>query len=77
MKQIVMLAAVAALIATPALAQKQETAAGALVETKAAGKDSAKMAAASKKGSRRLEDARHCLDRKINVEIIKCAEQYL
>ncbi len=77
MKQIVMLAAVAVLVAVPALAQKQETAAGVPVETKAAGKDSAKMAAVSRKGSRRHEDARHCLDLKNNFEIIKCAEQYL
>jgi len=29
------------------------------------------------KKSRRQEDARHCLDRGSNIEIIKCAEEYL
>lgn len=39
-------------------------------------------AAASKKATRkhsskRMEDARHCLDQPSNTEIIKCAEAYL
>jgi hypothetical protein len=29
------------------------------------------------KHSRRMEDARHCLDKPTNTEIIKCAEAYL
>lgn len=29
------------------------------------------------KKSRRHEDARHCLERGSNIEIIKCAEEYL
>ena len=33
--------------------------------------------AAAKKHSRRMEDARHCLDKPTNTEIIKCAEAYL
>ena len=37
-----------------------------------------KSAAASKKGPRRWnEDARHCLEKASNTEIIKCAEAYL
>jgi hypothetical protein len=33
---------------------------------------------ASKKGPRRWnEDARHCLERTSNTEVIKCAEEYL
>ena len=35
-------------------------------------------AAATRKGARRWnEDARHCLERPTNTEIIKCAEEYL
>ena len=39
----------------------------------------AKSAAAHKKGtpSRRTEDARHCLEKASNTEVIKCAEEYL
>ncbi len=39
----------------------------------------AKSAAAPKKvhPSRRLEDARHCLEKTTNTEVIKCAEEYL
>lgn len=33
--------------------------------------------ASAKKHSKRMEDARHCLDRPTNTEIIKCAEAYL
>ena len=33
--------------------------------------------ATAKKHSRRMEDARHCLDKPTNTEIIKCAEAYL
>lgn len=33
--------------------------------------------AAPRKHSRRNEDARHCLDKPTNTEIIKCAEAYL
>lgn len=32
---------------------------------------------ARKHSSRRMEDARHCLDKPTNTEIIKCAEAYL
>ena len=31
----------------------------------------------AKKHSRRMEDARHCLDEPTNTAIIKCAEAYL
>jgi hypothetical protein len=37
----------------------------------------AKAAAVAKKNSRRSEDARQCLERPTNSEIIKCAEEYL
>ena len=37
-----------------------------------------KSAASSKKGPRRWnEDARHCLEKASNTEVIKCAEEYL
>jgi hypothetical protein len=38
--------------------------------------DAQKPATVAKK-SRRHEDARHCLERGNNIEIIKCAEEYL
>lgn len=39
---------------------------------------SSQTAAAPRKGPRRWnEDARHCLDKPTNTEIIKCAEEYL
>ena len=36
-----------------------------------------KPAVARKASPKRQEDARHCLDRPTNTEIIKCAEEYL
>ncbi len=33
--------------------------------------------AARKSNPKRMEDARHCLERPTNTEIIKCAEAYL
>lgn len=39
-------------------------------------KEAAKGPAVAKK-SKRTEDARHCLERANNTEIIKCAEEYL
>lgn len=43
---------------------------------KEAAKAPAKMAA-RKPNPKRMEDARHCLERPTNTEIIKCAEAYL
>jgi len=37
----------------------------------------AKKPVARKHTSKRMEDARHCLDKDSNSEIIKCAEAYL
>ena len=37
----------------------------------------AKPAVAKKMNPKRAEDARHCLDKATNTEIIKCAEEYL
>jgi hypothetical protein len=36
-----------------------------------------KKPAIAKKSSRRHEDARHCLERPTNNDVIKCAEAYL
>ncbi len=57
----------------PATAQEAEKAEPAKPEQKAG----APKHAAVKKHSRRMEDARHCLDKPTNTEIIKCAEAYL
>ena len=57
-------------VAAPALAQEQKPA----VEKPTAKKG--KKATVAKK-TRRQEDARHCLERPTNTEIIKCAEAYL
>jgi hypothetical protein len=55
-------------------ATKPEPKAEPKAEMKAA---SAKPAVARKASPKRQEDARHCLDRPTNTEIIKCAEEYL
>ena len=58
-------------IAAPLLAQEQKPP----VQKQAAAKKG-KQAMLAKK-NRRQEDARHCLERPTNTEIIKCAEAYL
>ena len=78
------LLAVLALLASPAWSQaakapaEKPQAAKAPVEKPQAAKE-AKPALASAEGrkSRRSEDARHCLEKSSNTEIIKCAEAYL
>jgi hypothetical protein len=47
------------------------------VVAKPTAKKSKKPAIAKKSQSRRHEDARHCLERATNNDIIKCAEAYL
>jgi hypothetical protein len=46
---------------------------------KEAAKPVASKSAAPRKGtpSKRTEDARHCLEKASNTEVIKCAEEYL
>ena len=62
-------------IALPAFGQAQKPAAP---EAKAEpAKPMAKPAVAKKMNPKRAEDARHCLDKATNTEIIKCAEEYL
>ena len=64
-------------LALPALGQAQKPEAP-KPEPKAEAKSAAaKPAVARKASSKRQEDARHCLDRPTNTEIIKCAEEYL
>jgi len=69
-----MLAAVA--FALPALAQDKPAAAP---ETpKPAAQEAAKpKPVARKHGPKRGEDARQCLEKENNTEVIKCAEEYL
>lgn len=58
-------------------------ASGAWAQDKPAAKEPAKPAVAVEKSaavtkkSRRAEDARHCLEKTSNNEVIKCAEAYL
>jgi hypothetical protein len=54
----------------PAAAQEPEKAEPPKAET-------AKKPMARKHSTKRMEDARHCLDKDSNSEIIKCAEAYL
>ena len=63
-------------LALPAFGQAQKPEAP-KPEAKAEMKASAKPAMARKASPKRQEDARHCLDRPTNTEIIKCAEEYL
>ncbi len=74
MKHIVFLAMLA--VALPAFGQAKPE--PAKPEAKAAEpKAAAKPAVARKVSPRRHEDARQCLERATNTEIIKCAEEYL
>ena len=85
MKRIVFFAAMALSAATFAQAPKPEPIKAEPLKAEAAkpqpesapAKKAAKPAAMAKKGSRRSEDARQCLERATNNEIIKCAEEYL
>lgn len=71
MRTVVLLAALALGSTTWAQEQKKE-------EAKPAAQEQAKPAAVAKKApSRRHLDARHCLEKASNTEIIKCAEAYL
>jgi hypothetical protein len=75
MKRIALLVAVA-LSTSPAWAQEKKAAE---VAKKQATKEAAKPAVVAESGkkSRRAEDARHCLEKPSNTEVIKCAEAYL
>jgi hypothetical protein len=78
MKTIVLLAALALAGAAWAQEQKKEEAKPAAEEKAQPAAEQPKAAVAKRKPSpRRFEDARHCLDKGSNTEIIKCAEAYL
>ena len=68
---------VIALFAAVALAQDKPAPAPEAAK-EAAKPTPTKSAASTKKGPRRWnEDARHCLEKASNTEVIKCAEEYL
>ena len=79
MRTIVLLAALAVASTAWAQDQKKEDAKPAAQDSaKPAAEEKAKPAAMARKPSpRRFEDARHCLEKGSNTEIIKCAEAYL
>jgi hypothetical protein len=70
MKKVILVAALLAM-ASAAWAQEQRK-----EEAKPAAQEKTKPAPVAKK-SRRHQDARHCLQKASNTEIIKCAEAYL
>lgn len=73
MKRIVLIAALS--VGLPALAQDKPAAPEA---AKPAAQDAAKpKPVARKHGPKRGEDARQCLEKTSNTEVIKCAEEYL
>ncbi len=69
-----LLAATLALMASAAWAQAKP--APAKPAETAASQDAGKAQPVARK-SRRAEDARHCLEKTSNTEVIKCAEAYL
>lgn len=78
MRKIVLLAALALASAAWAQDQKKEESKPAqeMAKPAPAAEEKAKPAPVAKK-SRRHQDARHCLQKASNTEIIKCAEAYL
>jgi hypothetical protein len=75
MRTIVLLAALALTSAVWAQAEKKEAATP--EPAKPAAQKAASKAASVAKKSRRHQDARHCLAKASNTEVIKCAEAYL
>ncbi|HEY3075254.1 MAG TPA: hypothetical protein VGJ74_08785 [Burkholderiales bacterium] len=77
MRKIALLAALA--LAVPVWAQpaKEPAKPAAQEAPKAEVKPEAPKPVARKINPRRQEDARHCLEKSTNTEIIKCAEAYL
>lgn len=78
MKKVMLLAALAVASAAwaQAPAEKKAPAEPAVASQEAPKPQGAKPAPMAKK-SRRFQDARHCLERPTNTEVIKCAEEYL
>ncbi len=83
MKSIALLAATTMVFFSVALAQSEKSAAApeakplAQEAAKPAVKEAPKRAMTATRRARRAEDARHCLERPSNTEIIKCSEAYL
>lgn len=76
MKPLIFLAITA--LAVPAWAQDKPAAQEPMKEAAKPAAEPKKQAAAGPRKPRRWhEDARHCLERPTNTEIIKCAEEYL
>ena len=80
MKRIVL--AVCLVLGAPAWAQAPKPAAPAAEPAKPAAQEAAKppvhaAAKPRKPNPKRNEDARHCLEKTSNTEVIKCAEEYL
>ena len=76
MRTIVLLAALAVASTAWAQEQKKEDTRPAAEEARPAAEQKTKPAPVARK-SRRHMDARHCLEKGSNTEIIKCAEVYL
>jgi hypothetical protein len=74
MKRLAVVLALALVV--PAWAQEQKPAAAAPAD-KAVAEKKEPTRVAKKPNPKRQEDARHCLDKPTNTEIIKCAEEYL
>jgi hypothetical protein len=64
-------------VATPAFGQAQKPEAPKPEAKSEPAKPMATPAVAKKMNPKRQEDARHCLDKATNTEVIKCAEEYL
>jgi hypothetical protein len=78
MKRTILLVALA--MAATAWAQApapQKEPAKPVAAKEAAKSEAQKPTTVAKRTSRRQQDARHCLERGNNIEIIKCAEEYL
>ena len=74
MKRLAVVLALA--LVAPAWAQDQKPAPKEAAE-KAAAEKTEPTRMAKKPNPKRQEDARHCLEKPTNTEIIKCAEEYL
>ena len=77
MKNIALLAALAFAASGWAQPAKEPAKPAAQEAPKAEAKAEAPKPVAKKMNPRRQEDARHCLEKSTNTEIIKCAEAYL
>ncbi len=77
MKHMVFLAITTIAFAAWAQAPKEPAKPEPVKEAAKPAAEPAKQAAAPRKPRRWNEDARHCLERASNTEIIKCAEEFL